>query len=119
MLRPCRAIDMVFFTQFALPISYAGIVCEEEDKLIGLGAIIIGERKRPWVVLDMKPEMRHKRLTLHRIGRLLVKLGIEKFGKVYVMRDVREPRSKEWLERLGFKETGEVYRGEIVMEAGG
>ena len=117
-LRPCRAIDMVHFTKWHLPERYAGIVCEEDGELIGLGAIIIGDKKRPWVVLDVTPRMREKKVTLLRVGRLLVELGVGQFGKVYVMRDQREPRSKEWLERLGFRETGEVYRGEIVMEAG-
>lgn len=117
-LRPARATDIVKFTKYHLPTRYSGIVCEEDGEVIGMGAIIIGDKKRPWVVLDMLPEMRNKKVTLHRVGRDIVRAGVKAFGKVYVMRDQREPTSKGWLERLGFRETGEIYRGEIVMEAG-
>lgn len=118
MLRPARARDVVKFTRYYLPARYVGIVCEEDGEVIGMGAIIIGDKDRPWVVLDVTPRMREKKVTLHRVGRLIVDAGVKAFGKVYVMQDRREPTSKAWLERLGFRETGEVHRGEIVMEAG-
>lgn len=118
-LRPARAMDMVKFTKYVLPRHFSGIVCEEDGEVIGLGAIIVGDLGRPWVVLDMTERMRHKKVTLHRVGRQIVKAGLQVFDAVYVLQSQTEPTAKRWLERLGFKETGELHRGEIVMRATG
>lgn len=118
MIRPARAMDVVKFTKYRLPERYAGVVCEEDGEVIAMGLIIYGALKRPWVALDITPKMREKKATLHRVGKTLVEAGVKAFGCVYVMRDPDEPGAKAWLERLGFKDTGEIYRGEAVMRAG-
>lgn len=118
-VREARAMDVVGFVKVHLPARYEGVAVEEDGKVIALGLIIIGERKRPWVSLDMLPEMREKKATLHRVGKRLVDAGVKAFGEVFVMRDPEEPGAKEWLERLGFVDTGEIYRGDAVMRAGG
>lgn len=118
MFREAKAHDMVQFTKFKLPEHWAGWVYEEQGEVIGMGALVHNSN-RPWLVLDITERARHRKVTMHRIARMVVKVGLAVFGEVFVMRDQDEPGSEKWLGRLGFVDTGETHRGEIVMRAGG
>lgn len=116
--RPARALDVVHFTKFYCPERFAGIVVEEDGMRIAAGIVLPLEGKA-WLAMDITPRMREKKIALHRIGLKLVGAAVEAFGELYVMRDPREKGAKDWLERLGFRETGDLRRGEVVMRAGG
>ncbi len=114
-LRPARASDVVKFTRYLVPEHFVGIVCEEGGEVIGLGAIIWGDLGRPWVVLDVTPQMREKKLTLHRVGQWIVRAGSQVCGDLYVMQGEDETAGR-WLHRLGFRPTGETHRGKAVLK---
>lgn len=113
-LREARAKDIIKFTRFAVPRQYVGYVAEEDGEAVGLAVIMYGALDRFWLTLDTTEKLRQKPFLLHRVAKNLVKLGVSA-GDLYAVQDHKEPTSEQWLTRLGFRDTGEVFEGERVF----
>jgi hypothetical protein len=115
-LRRARARDIVKFTRFAVPRNFYGIVAEEDGELIGAGVLLHGALDRMWVALEITDKLRERPIVMHRIGKALVAAAVTAGEELYVMQDQSEPTSQRWLDRLGFRDTGEVFEGERVLK---
>jgi hypothetical protein len=115
-LRPARAVDIVKFARFAVPLQYVGVAAEQDGKVIGVGVIMWGAGDRAWVTLDTTPELRKMPGLLHRVGLALVNAGSQACDELYSLHAGKEPTSERWLTRLGFRDTGELLGKERIFK---
>ncbi len=116
-LREMRPTDVVKYTKYCVP-KYYGVVVVEDGKDIGAGAVVWGDGNRAFLSLEITPELRKHPVFMHRVAKSLTKAG-SKTGELYTIEDSGEPTAPKWLERLGFRPTGELMNGERVLRYGG
>ena len=113
-LREMRPTDVVKFSKYCVP-KYVGVMVVEDGKDIGAGVIVWGDGNRAFLSLEISDELRKHPAFMHRVAKGLVKAGAET-GELYTIEDADEPTAPKWLERLGFRPTGELINGERVLK---
>lgn len=113
-VRPARPRDILRFSRFVMP-RFVGYVAEDEEGFAGMGAIIWGEQKKPFICTEIAERLRGKRYFLHRNALWFMTTVAPHFDVVYAQASSNEPTSLRWLKRLGFEETDETMNGERVL----
>lgn len=113
-LREARPTDVVKYARFASPRFFYGLIAEKDGERIGAGIIVWGDKNRPFLCLDISPELRKHKMVMHRIGSGLAKAGAKACKKLYTIQDKDEPTASRWLAQLGFIQTDEQINGEWV-----
>jgi hypothetical protein len=116
-LREMRPTDMVKFSKYCIP-KYYGVIAVEDGKDIGAAAIVWGDKDRAYLSLEITDELRKHPAFMHRVAKKLTKAGSQT-GELFTIEDADEPSAAKWLERLGFRPTGELINGERVLRHGG
>jgi len=113
-LREMRPTDLVKYTKLCVP-KYMGVMVIEDGKDIGAGCIVWGDKNRAYLSLEITPELRKHPAFMHRVAKNLVKAGAET-GELYTIESADESTAAKWLERLGFRPTGELMNGERLLQ---
>lgn len=114
-LREMRPTDMVKFSKYGMP-RYYGVMLQEDGEDIGAGAIVWGDKDRPFLCLEITDRLRARPSFMHRVAKKLVYAGVQACGELFVIEEKDEPTSPKWLDRLGFKPTGELMNGERLLQ---
>jgi hypothetical protein len=112
-----RARDMVKHSRFILP-RFAGVVAELDGQEIGAAAIVIGDKGRAFLSLEITDRLRRFPKFMHRTARQLTEAGVSQLGELYAIESAKEPGAGRWLQRLGFVPTDEMIGGERVYAHG-
>lgn len=110
-LRTMRATDMVKYSRYVLPRFY-GVVVMRGTREIGAGAIVWGDKGRPYLSLEITEELRGLPIFMTKVAKSLIKAALVAGGEIYTIEDSGEPTSARWLERLGFRPTDERINGD-------
>lgn len=116
-LRQMRARDMVRYSRYVVP-RFAGVVAELDGKEIGAAAIVIGDKGRPFLSMEMTDALRRFPKFMHRTAKQLTDAGVSQLGALYAIESQKEPGAGKWLHRLGFVPTDELIGGERVFAHG-
>lgn len=86
-----------------------GLAADLDGKLIGIGGFA-HYQGRVWAFLNLTPEARPFKVTLHRAALDLMKRARARgFFNVYAQTDGSEPTADRWLKRLGFAPQPPAY----------
>jgi hypothetical protein len=110
-----RASDVVKQSKFVLP-KFFGVVVLEGDREIGSGCVVWGVKNRPYLSLEITPELRTNPIFMVKAARQLIKEAIEEAGELFTIEDKDEPTAPRFLSFLGFEPTGEEIQGERVLK---
>lgn len=110
-IRPARARDILRFSRFTIP-QFVGWVGEEDGKFLGASVVVWRTPEMPILCLEITPELRRRRMLLHRFARQFIDTVAKQLEVLYTMESPEEPTANRWLKRLGFEDTGERLNGE-------
>lgn len=113
-LRKARAQDVIRFSKWSVP-RFVGVVAELDGQFIGSGVVVWGDKNRPILCLEITEELRKRPVFLHKTTLDLMHAVASSVDVLYTMQSRNEPTAGRWLERLGFKDTGETVNGERLL----
>jgi N-acetylglutamate synthase-like GNAT family acetyltransferase len=111
--------DLISFYGEAPKETVRAIVAELDGEIIGVGSLVYQPKSVTGLKMEIKPEMRRYKFSLHKGAKMLLDMArATGMPAVAAIRDASEPRSSQWLERLGFQHAADDVSGEIWIWRG-
>lgn len=118
-IRPATAEDLIAYFGGTPKESVRAVVADLAGEIIAVGSLVYMRGSVMGLRMDIKPAMRRFPVALHKGAKML--LGMAKkagIPTVAAVRDAREPRSTQWLKRLGFEHVADNEDGEVWIWRG-
>lgn len=112
-LRRATNDDWIVLTKLHPPALWYGFVAETSFMMLGIGGAYRAEDGRWWATFKRLPGVRHT-LTAHKAARLTLAVAGDMGISLNAVADEEITGSVAWLERLGFRATGETYLDRTV-----
>tara|TARA_R110002074_G_C12558458_1_gene667616 strand:- start:13966 stop:14334 length:369 start_codon:yes stop_codon:yes gene_type:complete len=118
-VRPATQRDLVSFYGEAPAQSVRAVVADLGGEIIAVGSLVYLSGSVMGLRMEIKPEMRRYKVSLHRGAKMLLDMA-KRAGipAVAAVRDAREPRSSQWMTRLGFEHVSDNQDGEVWIWRG-
>lgn len=95
------------------------MVADLDGSIIAVGSLVYQAKSIMGLRMEIKPEMRRFPIALHKGARMLLDMArAAGIPAVAAMRDASEPRSSQWLVRLGFEHLADNEDGEVWIWRG-
>ena len=95
------------------------VVADLDGEIIGIGALIYQRGAMVGLKMEIKPDMRRYKVALHKGAKMLLAIAkASGLPAVAAIRDATEPRSAQWMTRLGFQHATDDEEGEIWIWRG-
>lgn len=118
-LRPATLSDLVSFYGSAPAQSVRAVVADLDGVIIAVGSLVYLSGSVMGLKMEILPEMRRYKIVLHKGAKMLLDMA-KKAGipAVAAIRDASEPRSSQWMTRLGFEHVSDNQDGEVWVWRG-
>jgi len=115
-VREARPTDVHKFCRIVAPLWFVGVVAEKDRDVIGAGWVIWGDENRAWLCFEGGSEIKAHKALIARWSWRLVQAARAACDEIYTIEDPSELKGSRWLHWLGFRDTGEVRRGNKVLK---